>query len=74
MTANVPPEKLKQCLYTINIGSNDYLNNYFMQGDKYNTQRKYTYDQFADSLIRHYRSLLKVILPKVLKRKLIKEL
>ncbi|CAG7871791.1 hypothetical protein BRARA_F02482 [Brassica rapa] len=61
MTANVPPEKLKQCLYTINIGSNDYLNNYFMQGDKYNTQRKYTYDQFADSLIRHYRSLLKLL-------------
>lgn len=58
-TANVPPEKLKKCLYTINIGSNDYLNNYFMPAP-YITNRKYTYDQYADSLISGYRTHLKV--------------
>ncbi|KFK40281.1 hypothetical protein AALP_AA3G354600, partial [Arabis alpina] len=58
MTAKVSPEKLKKCLYTIHIGSNDYLNNYFMPAP-YITNRKYTYDQYADSLIRHYRSYLK---------------
>ena len=61
MTANVPSEKLEKCLYTINIGSNDYLNNYFMQGDKYNTSRTFTYDQYAEFLIGRYRSYLKVI-------------
>ncbi|CAN6883017.1 unnamed protein product [Brassica oleracea] len=55
MTANVPSEKLEKCLYTINIGSNDYLNNYFMQGDKYNTSRTFTYDQYAEFLIGRYR-------------------
>ncbi|KAJ0265446.1 GDSL esterase/lipase [Hirschfeldia incana] len=58
MTANVPSTKLEKCLYTINIGSNDYLNNYFMQGDKYNSSRTFTYDQYAEFLIRRYRSYL----------------
>ncbi|XP_019096595.1 PREDICTED: GDSL esterase/lipase At2g19050 [Camelina sativa] len=58
MTANVPQEKLQKCLYTINIGSNDYLNNYFMP-PPYMTNRKYSFDQYADSLIRSYRSYLK---------------
>uniref|UniRef100_A0A1J3J2X1 GDSL esterase/lipase n=1 Tax=Noccaea caerulescens TaxID=107243 RepID=A0A1J3J2X1_NOCCA len=57
-TANVPPEKLNKCLYTINIGSNDYLNNYFMPAP-YITNGKYTYDQYADSLISGYRTYLK---------------
>ncbi|CAN6998392.1 unnamed protein product [Brassica rapa subsp. trilocularis] len=61
MTANVPSEKLEKCLYTINIGSNDYLNNYFMQGDKYNTSRTFTYDQYAEFLIGRYRSYLKLL-------------
>ncbi|ESQ50542.1 hypothetical protein EUTSA_v10022764mg [Eutrema salsugineum] len=61
MTANVPPEKLKQCLYTINIGSNDYLNNYFMPDDQYNTSRLFTYNQYADFLIQRYRSYLKLL-------------
>ncbi|KAG2270545.1 hypothetical protein Bca52824_065100 [Brassica carinata] len=49
-----PQQKLEKCLYTINIGSNDYLNNYFMQGDKYNTSRTFTYDQYAEFLIGHF--------------------
>ncbi|KFK40111.1 hypothetical protein AALP_AA3G331800 [Arabis alpina] len=56
--ANVSPEKLKKCLYTINIGSNDYLNNYFMPA-QYTTNQMFTYDQYADSLIRRYRTYLK---------------
>ncbi|CAN8257645.1 unnamed protein product [Cochlearia groenlandica] len=56
-TANVPPEKLKKCLYTINIGSNDYLNNYFMPAPYMN--RKFSYDQYADFLISQYNSYLK---------------
>ncbi|KAL0794239.1 hypothetical protein Bca101_065616 [Brassica carinata] len=61
MTANVPSEKLEKCLYTINIGSNDYLNNYFMQGDKYNSSHTFTYDQYAEFLIRRYRTYLELL-------------
>ncbi|CAE5989422.1 unnamed protein product [Arabidopsis arenosa] len=56
--ANVPAERLQQCLYTINIGSNDYINNYFMS-KPYNTKRRYTPKQYAYSLIIIYRSHLK---------------
>ncbi|CAH8262425.1 unnamed protein product [Arabidopsis lyrata] len=58
MTAKVPEEKLNKCLYTINIGSNDYLNNYFMPAP-YMTNKKFSFDEYADSLIRSYRSHLK---------------
>ncbi|XP_010489452.1 PREDICTED: GDSL esterase/lipase At2g19060-like [Camelina sativa] len=58
VTANVPQEKLKKCLYTINIGSNDYLNNYFMPAP-YTTNANFDFDQYADSLIQSYRSYLK---------------
>ncbi|EOA32565.1 hypothetical protein CARUB_v10015855mg [Capsella rubella] len=55
--AKVPTQKLEQCLYVINIGSNDYINNYFMS-DLYNTKRRYTPKQYAYSLIIIYRSHL----------------
>ncbi|XP_010490405.1 PREDICTED: GDSL esterase/lipase At2g19010 [Camelina sativa] len=55
---NVPSEKLQQCLYAINIGSNDYINNYFMS-KPYNSKRRYTPKQYAYSLIIIYRSHLK---------------
>ncbi|EOA32319.1 hypothetical protein CARUB_v10015581mg [Capsella rubella] len=58
VTAQVPQEKLKKCLYTINIGSNDYLNNYFMP-PPYTTNGNFNFDQYADSLIQSYRSYLK---------------
>lgn len=58
MTAGVPPEKLKKCLYTINIGSNDYLNNYFMPAP-YTTNENFSFDEYADFLIQSYRSYLK---------------
>ncbi|KAL1210574.1 GDSL esterase/lipase [Cardamine amara subsp. amara] len=51
--AAVPTTKLKKCLYTISIGSNDYLNNYFLPQSL--TRRLYTPDQYARSLISLYR-------------------
>ncbi|ESQ50544.1 hypothetical protein EUTSA_v10022766mg [Eutrema salsugineum] len=56
--AKVPAERLGQCLYAINIGSNDYINNYFMS-EHYNTSRRFKPDQYAYSLIILYRSYLK---------------
>jgi uncharacterized SAM-dependent methyltransferase len=41
---------LKQCLYYVNIGSNDYLNNYYMP-QYYPTSRFYNPEQYAQVLI-----------------------
>ncbi|KFK25385.1 hypothetical protein AALP_AA8G106800 [Arabis alpina] len=57
MTANVSPEELNKCIYTINIGSNDYLNNYFMPA-LYTSSHDFTFEQYADYLISRYRSYL----------------
>ncbi|KAJ0265445.1 GDSL esterase/lipase [Hirschfeldia incana] len=56
--AKVPAQRLEQCLYTINIGSNDYINNYFMPGT-YNTSSLFNPNQYAYSLNRLYRTHLK---------------
>nr|VDD29022.1 unnamed protein product [Brassica oleracea] len=57
--AKVPVQRLQQCLYTINIGSNDYINNYFMS-ETYNTSSLFNPSQCAYSLNRLYRTHLKV--------------
>ncbi|KAL1219070.1 GDSL esterase/lipase [Cardamine amara subsp. amara] len=57
LRAAVPRKQLKQCLYTINIGSNDYLNNYFLPLSP--TRRRYTPNQYAKSLILLYRIYVK---------------
>ncbi|CAK7349757.1 unnamed protein product [Dovyalis caffra] len=44
---------LKKCFYWSVIGSNDYLNNYFMP-QYYNTSSQYTPDKFAESLVKQY--------------------
>ncbi|XP_058196044.1 GDSL esterase/lipase At1g29670-like [Rhododendron vialii] len=44
---------LSKCIYSVGLGSNDYLNNYFMPGT-YSTSRQYTPDQYADVLIQQY--------------------
>lgn len=55
---------LSQCLYTVGMGSNDYLNNYFMPAF-YSTSRQYTPEQFADLLIQQFSEQLRVsLLPK----------
>ncbi|CAH2051279.1 unnamed protein product [Thlaspi arvense] len=56
--AKVPTQRLEQCLYAINIGSNDYINNYFMS-EPYNTSRRFRPSQYAYSLIILYRAQLK---------------
>ncbi|CAN7132962.1 hypothetical protein BRARA_H01421 [Brassica rapa] len=58
INAAVPRRQLRQCLYTINIGSNDYLNNYFLQPPT-PARRRYNPEQFAESLIRLYNIYLK---------------
>ncbi|KAL9257131.1 GDSL esterase/lipase-like protein [Drosera capensis] len=44
---------LSKCMYTIGLGNNDYLNNYFMPL-YYSTSNRYTPDQYADVLIQEY--------------------
>ncbi|XP_076948615.1 GDSL esterase/lipase At1g29670-like [Bidens hawaiensis] len=46
-------EYIKKCIYLVNIGSNDYVNNYLMP-NSYPTGRMYTPDQYATILIRQY--------------------
>ncbi|CAH8392578.1 unnamed protein product [Eruca vesicaria subsp. sativa] len=55
---NVPLHRLEQCLYAISIGSNDYVNNYFMS-KPYNTSRRFKPNQYAHSLIILYHTQLK---------------
>ncbi|KAK1424868.1 hypothetical protein QVD17_20208 [Tagetes erecta] len=46
-------EQIKKCIYIVNMGSNDYINNYFMPNN-YPSSRIYTPDQYATLLIRQY--------------------
>ncbi|KAK3007490.1 hypothetical protein RJ639_014612 [Escallonia herrerae] len=46
-------EYLSKCIYTVGMGSNDYINNYFMP-QSYPTSRLFTPDQYAAVLIRQY--------------------
>ncbi|XP_057948465.1 GDSL esterase/lipase At5g45670-like [Malania oleifera] len=49
---------LRQCVYTVGMGSNDYLNNYFMPLF-YSSSSRYTPEQFADLLIQQYSQQLR---------------
>nr|KJB57346.1 hypothetical protein B456_009G159200 [Gossypium raimondii] len=51
---------LSKCIYSIGLGSNDYLNNYFMPL-YYSTSRQYTPEQFADVLIQQYTEQLQAL-------------
>ncbi|KAL2931077.1 hypothetical protein RDABS01_036487 [Bienertia sinuspersici] len=44
---------LSRCIYSVGLGSNDYLNNYFMPM-YYQTSRRYNPQQYADVLIQEY--------------------
>ncbi|KAM7271605.1 hypothetical protein ACFE04_030819 [Oxalis oulophora] len=44
---------LSKCIYSIGLGSNDYLNNYFMP-NYYSTSRQYNPEQYANVLIQEY--------------------
>ncbi|CAA0832393.1 GDSL esterase/lipase [Striga hermonthica] len=51
---------LSQCIYSIGIGSNDYLNNYFMP-QYYSTSRQYSPEQYADVLIQQYSDQIRAL-------------
>ncbi|KAE8659647.1 GDSL esterase/lipase [Hibiscus syriacus] len=51
---------LSKCIYSIGLGSNDYLNNYFMPLF-YSSSRQYTPEQFADVLIQEYTQQLQAL-------------
>ncbi|KAI4295351.1 hypothetical protein L6164_035405 [Bauhinia variegata] len=51
---------LSKCIYSIGMGSNDYLNNYFMPLF-YSSSRQFTPEQFADNLIQAYSQQLQAL-------------
>ncbi|CAI0475275.1 unnamed protein product [Linum tenue] len=51
---------LNRCIYSIGLGSNDYLNNYFMP-QLYNTGRQFTPEQYANDLIQRYTQQLQIM-------------
>ncbi|XP_024988198.1 GDSL esterase/lipase At1g29670-like [Cynara cardunculus var. scolymus] len=51
---------LRKCIYIVNMGSNDYINNYLMPND-YPTSRIYNIDQYAEVLVRQYSLQLKTL-------------
>ncbi|XP_074272397.1 GDSL esterase/lipase At4g18970-like [Silene latifolia] len=51
---------LNKCLYTVDIGSNDYINNYFMP-QYYPSKAIFTPDQFATALVTDYGKQLQVL-------------
>lgn len=56
---NAAATYLSKCLYTVVMGSNDYLNNYFMPR-LYSSSHRYSLEQFSDLLIQRYSRQLKV--------------
>ena len=52
-------EHLKKCVYLVNIGSNDYINNYLIP-NIYPTSNIYTVDEYAAVLVQEYSQQLKV--------------
>lgn len=57
---NAAADYLKKCIYSVGLGSNDYLNNYFMPL-YYPTSRQFTPDQYATVLIQQYTQQLKIL-------------
>ncbi|XP_074590094.1 GDSL esterase/lipase At5g45670-like [Curcuma longa] len=51
---------LSQCIFSVGMGSNDYLNNYFMPAF-YSTGQRFSPEEFADALIRQYTQQLKIL-------------
>ncbi|KAL8249418.1 hypothetical protein R6Q59_006286 [Mikania micrantha] len=53
-------DHLKKCIYIVNIGNNDYINNYLMP-DKYTTSHQYKMEEFAEVLAQQYTKQLKTL-------------
>ncbi|XP_022643055.1 GDSL esterase/lipase At5g45670 [Vigna radiata var. radiata] len=58
--ANRTEVYLKRCIYSIGIGSEDYLSNYFLT-QLYRTGTQYPPDRFADLLTQQYAQFLRVL-------------
>lgn len=54
---NSAGDYLSKCVYSIGLGSNDYLNNYFMP-TLYSSSRRYNVQQYADVLLQQYKQQL----------------
>lgn len=52
-------QHLNKCLYYVGMGSNDYINNYYMP-QNYCTSQNYTSEQYAEALITQYGNQIKV--------------
>lgn len=50
---------LNKCIYTVGMGSNDYINNYFVP-TYYKTSSMYTPEQYAEALVKQYSRQLQV--------------
>jgi len=50
---------LNRCIYSIGLGSEDYLNNYFLPRI-YSSSTQYSSDQYANLLIQQYAQYLRV--------------
>ncbi|XP_071697878.1 GDSL esterase/lipase At4g18970-like [Rutidosis leptorrhynchoides] len=59
-SVNAAANHLKRCIFSIGLGSNDYLNNYFMP-DYYDTSRRYNVKQYADDLIKRYTKQIRIL-------------
>ncbi|KAM7269971.1 hypothetical protein ACFE04_029185 [Oxalis oulophora] len=53
-------EHLEKCLYFVMIGSNDYLNNYFVP-EHFDTSKRYAPDVYANFLIQQYSQQLQTL-------------
>ncbi|XP_071709070.1 GDSL esterase/lipase At5g45670-like [Rutidosis leptorrhynchoides] len=53
-------EYLNKCIYIVNIGNNDYINNYLMPNN-YPSSHEYNAEQYADVLGRKYTEQLKTL-------------
>lgn len=53
-------KRLNKCLYTVNIGSNDYINNYFAP-QYYHTSELFTPNEYADLLINDFARQLQTL-------------
>ncbi|CAI9279502.1 unnamed protein product [Lactuca saligna] len=51
---------LKECMYLVNIGSNDFVNNYFLP-DHYNTSRLYSLKKYTEVLMKQYSKQLRTL-------------
>ncbi|KAM7505884.1 hypothetical protein LguiB_004788 [Lonicera macranthoides] len=51
---------LNKCLYSVGLGSNDYINNYYMP-NFFTTSRQYTPEQYATVLIQQYSQQIKTL-------------